>query len=153
MITNATHPASRKVEKMIVAMSLSIESMGASGRTVRPPAPGSWIDVSGGGEGGPSSIPLSFTFFNVVGGGGGRSEDREEKIEKTCTCLVISLKTSSQKSQVSHSNTDLLYFLAGGGWDDIALIAREAVGELLQDLGFSFRGRLMMTLKCIIKRH
>ena len=146
MITKATHPASRKVEKMIVAMSLSIESMGASGRTVRPPAPGSWIDVSGGGEGGLSSIPLSFTFYNMGGGGGGsRSKDQEEKIEKTCTCLVISVKTSSKTSQVSHSDTDLLYFLVSGGWDDVALIAREAVGELLQDLGGSFRGRLMMT--------
>lgn len=63
VITKATQPARRNVEKMMVAMSLSIESTGASGRTERPPVPGSWIDVSGTAEGGPSSIPLSLTFY------------------------------------------------------------------------------------------
>ena len=46
----------------------------------------------------------------------------------------------------SHTGTDLLYFLVGGRWNNVALIAREAVRELLQDLGVSFRGGLMMTL-------
>lgn len=42
------------------------------------------------------------------------------------------------------SVTHLINFLISGRWDDVALIARKAVGELLQDLGVSFRGRLMM---------
>lgn len=77
VITKATQPANRNVEKMMVAMSLSIESTGASGRTVRPPVPGSWIDVSGRAEGGPSSIPLSLTFYMTVN----RHEKKTEKDE------------------------------------------------------------------------
>ena len=73
-----------------MAMSLSIESTGASGRTVRTPAPGSWIDVSGTEEGGLSSIPLSFTFYDM-GGEGSISEDREEENEKNCTFAWIYL--------------------------------------------------------------
>lgn len=62
-MTKATQPARRNVEKMMVAMSFSILSTGASGRTLRPAVPGSWIDVSGRGGGGASSMPLSFTFY------------------------------------------------------------------------------------------
>lgn len=67
-MTKATQPARRKVEKMMVAMSFSIVSTGASGRTLRPAVPGSWIDVSGRGGDGASSIPLSFTFYIMTRG-------------------------------------------------------------------------------------
>lgn len=80
----------------MVAMSLSIVSTGASGRAVRPLIPGSWIDVSGTGEGGPSSIPLSFTFYNTGGGWGRTSEDREEECEKISTDVLISEKSYKQ---------------------------------------------------------
>lgn len=43
------------------------------------------------------------------------------------------------------TQTDLLYFLVSGRWNDVALIAWKAVRELLQDLGVSFKGRLMMS--------
>src|SRR4029434_8446771 len=62
MMTKATHPASRKVLKMMVAMSFSMESTGASGLTTRPGL--SWMSVIGG----PPvvcSIPPSFTFSHI----------------------------------------------------------------------------------------
>lgn len=127
----------------MVAMSLSMESTGASGRTVRPLIPGSWIDVSGRGEGGPSSIPLSFTFYNMVGEGVEQVRTRQKRVRKSAQ-----MKTFLNKiSHGSHTDrcTHLLNFLVSSRWDDVALIARETVGELLKDLGVSFRGRLMMT--------
>lgn len=59
----------------------------------------------------------------------------------------VSVKTSDRISHGSHADTDLLYFLVSGGRDDVALIAREAFGEPLQDLCMGLRGRLMMTCK------
>ncbi len=58
----ATQPARRKVQKMMVAMSFSMESTGVSTRGTRPGF--SCRDDTGGGRGLLSSIPLSFTFWN-----------------------------------------------------------------------------------------
>lgn len=127
-MTKATQPASRKVEKMMVAMSFSIVSTGASGRTLRPAVPGSWIDVSGRGGDGASSMPLSFTFYIMTRGG-------------------ISVQLLWCENTKSSYAPHLFCLLVCWGWDDVALNTRKIVRELFQDLGVSLGRRLMMTWK------
>lgn len=127
-MTKATQPASRKVEKMMVAMSFSIVSTGASGRTLRPPVPGSWIDVSGRGGDGASSMPLSFTFYIMTRGG---------------MSVQLLWCENTKSSYAPH----LFCLLVCWRWDDVALNTRKIVRELFQDLGVSLGRRLMMTWK------
>lgn len=112
------------MEKMMVAMSFSMVSTGASGRALRPAVPGSWMEVSGRGGGGASSMPLSFTFWTR-----GRMSVRIWRGENT------------KGSYAAH----LFRLLVCCRWDDVALNTREVVGELFQNLGVSLRRRLVMT--------
>lgn len=111
-MTKATQPARRKVQKMMVAMSFSIVSTGASRRTLRPAVPGSWIDVSGRGGDGRSSMPLSFTFYIMTRG---------------AVSVRIVRCENTNSSYVAH----LFCLLFCCRWDNVALNTREIVRELL----------------------
>lgn len=121
---------------MMVAMSFSIESTGASERAVRLLVPGSWMEV----EGGLSSMPLSLTFC--------RKES--EKQERCYTGKKV--HGGSGYFHHTRDDPDLLSFLIRSRWDDVALVTREVFRECFQDLGVSLGGRFMVTWKGIRKK-
>lgn len=160
----ATQPARRKVLKIMVAMSLSIESTGASARDVRGCF--SWRERIGGGKGLLSSIPLSFTFCF-------REKKNEKPWIRECTgkCLTIFLLTIFM--HITMRSTILMILLLHAGFfffwkrliewttswphllnsllcsrrDNIAVLTRKTVRKSFQNLLMSLRRSLVMTYK------